>query len=149
MTPLERFNQKWAADANGCHLWLAAKHDRWGYGAFYIDGQMRPAHRAAWILAHGPILGGLWVLHRCDQPACVNPDHLFTGTHADNMKDMVAKNRAASRTRNGRSKLSDTDVALIRSSADTCRSLASRFGISDTQVSRIRLGQRWTRGGKA
>lgn len=80
----------------GC-WWWAASFNRAGYGRFESD----LAHRTAWRLLRGPIPPGLFVCHRCDQPGCVNPDHLFLGTHNDNMADKVAKGRAASGDGNG------------------------------------------------
>lgn len=65
-----------------------------GYGKLKSDDGLIGAHRASWILANGPIPDGLCVLHRCDNPPCVNPAHLWVGTHADNAADKVAKGRA-------------------------------------------------------
>lgn len=75
----------------GCWLWRGALDDK-GYGRIKIAKGMRLAHRISWLLKKGPI-GDLNVLHKCDNPACVNPDHLFLGTHSDNMKDCWAKGR--------------------------------------------------------
>lgn len=83
--------------ANGCLLWTGGKH-RDGYGATCYQGRAKKAHRVAWEVANGPILGGLHVLHRCDTPACINVDHLFLGTAADNARDRSIKGR----TSNGR-----------------------------------------------
>lgn len=76
----------------GCMLWIRST-DTNGYGMLCVDGRKRKAHRVAWELANGPIPAGLHVLHRCDTPACVNPAHLFLGTHTDNMRDCSAKGR--------------------------------------------------------
>ena len=78
----------------GCWLWLAAC-DREGYGKIFDKQTQKTvgAHRHAWAVAHGPIPNGLCVLHRCDIPACVNPDHLFLGTRLDNARDRAAKGR--------------------------------------------------------
>lgn len=89
-----------------CWLWLAAR-DRKGYGKFGVgtlghDRRVESAHRVAWELTRGPIPGGMYVLHHCDNPWCVNPDHLWLGTRADNAADMVAKGRSTK----GRPKLS-------------------------------------------
>lgn len=78
----------------GCWTWKAARHPRDGYGAFWNDEKrLVRAHRFSYQLHYGPIPDGLWVLHRCDDPPCVRPDHLFLGTAADNNNDRERKGR--------------------------------------------------------
>lgn len=98
----ERFWSK--VDIRGsddCWEWKSGKRKGKGYGAFLFNGKNELAHRIAWILAFDGVPEGIYVLHRCDNPGCVNPKHLFLGTHQDNMEDMVAKNRQASGDRQG------------------------------------------------
>lgn len=131
----------------GCWLWTAAKTTM-GYGQFSVtkDGVSTPkgAHVVAWELANGPVLDGLFVLHRCDVPTCVRPDHLFLGTHEINMQDAAEKGRLHT-PRPSRQRLSVTQVHEIRSlvaSGEPQFRVAERFGISETCVSLIMHGKR-------
>jgi len=76
----------------GCFLWTRGTISS-GYGHLEVEGRLVLAHRRSWELTYGPIPKGLFVLHRCDTPSCVNPRHLFLGTAGDNARDMVAKGR--------------------------------------------------------
>lgn len=87
-----RFDAKWCRNESGCWLWNARIHPN-GYGAFGFGDVVYKAHRAAWMIYRGAIPTGMCVLHRCDVPRCVNPDHLFLGTQIDNVRDMVQKKR--------------------------------------------------------
>ena len=127
-----------------CILWTGAI-GRNGYGTVRVgsakDGtrRMMGAHRVAWESAHGPIPTGMHVLHECDTPACVNVEHLFLGTHADNVRDMMSKGRHAS-------KLTSEDVAQIRSrraNGETQAAIAASFGIQQPMVSKICRGLHW------
>lgn len=119
-----------------------------GYGTIRVNRRLERTHRFAWVLAHGPVPGGLHVLHRCDNRRCVNVSHLFLGTNADNIADRVAKGRSwrPRGERNGRAKLTVTDVRLIRAlRADGWLQvpLARRFGVSQRLVSLIVRGENW------
>lgn len=78
-----------------CILWPKAVGGKMGYGQQWIEGKLQRAHRVAWGKVNGSIPAGLFVLHKCDVPACINPDHLFLGTKADNNVDRAAKGRNA------------------------------------------------------
>ncbi len=92
MTPEKFANLVIPEPNSGCHLYIGAWDGR-GYGAVRHQGRQLKAHRYAWELAHGPIAAGLWVLHKCDTPCCVNPDHLYLGTILDNGRDMGKRSR--------------------------------------------------------
>jgi hypothetical protein len=99
----------------GCWLWTAYRN-RDGYGQFRVGGRMSKAHRVSWMLHFGPIPGGLDVLHRCDNPDCVNPSHLWLGTDADHTADKVAKGRQSRQKgeMHGQAKLCAAEVITIR-----------------------------------
>ena len=90
-TDQDRFWSK-VERGDGCWHWRGAA-ERSGYGSFRFRGRAQRAHRVSWVLTNGTIAEGMHVLHRCDNPACVRPDHLFLGTHQDNMDDKSAKGR--------------------------------------------------------
>lgn len=133
----------------GCLLWTASCNTS-GYGICSRDlPGKRLAHRAAWILAKGAVPDGMFVLHRCDTRSCVNVDHLFLGSIADNNADRDRKGRQVAPRfhgeTNGAAKLSDVDVLSIvrlRASGWTQREIAERHGVSQSQVSFILLGKR-------
>lgn len=135
----ERLQRRLVVGANGCIEWTGARTAS-GYGRI---GRGRRgegwthAHRAAWEVAHGPIPEGLCVLHRCDNPPCCNPEHLFLGSLEDNSRDMVTKGRGRKQIPAGEAhpdaRLTDADVAELRGLAPSVGNYAElgrRFGIS-------------------
>lgn len=147
MSDRERFDSKWTPEPfSGCWLWTSTVRGR-GYGQFWMNGTMRTAHRTAWELYRGEIPEGMLLLHRCDTKECVNPDHLFLGTQADNMADMIAKGRGNSPRfigeSHGSAKLTESQVLQIRSSGGLLREVAVQFNISVQTVSDIRNGKKW------
>lgn len=129
----------------GCWLWTSTV-TRKGYGIFHVSGRKQKAHRVSWKLYVGPIPDGLCVLHRCDTPSCVNPAHLFLGTHADNVADMDKKGRrnAARGEANGHAKLSAADVLDILESGSVMGiTLAQKYNVSSSLISQIRSGNKW------
>lgn len=91
----ERLRRNSEEGPNGCRLWTSAFVNRGGYGVFRFAGGLKLAHRASYELAKGAIPPGMCVLHSCDTPLCINPDHLRVGTRADNAADRDAKARTA------------------------------------------------------
>lgn len=112
-TSEERFwNQVDVGDEDTCWIWQGKKEE--GYGRLYFKGKKRYVHRVAWELANEqPVPDGLFVLHKCDEPACVNPGHLWLGTQADNMKDMREKGRDVKGELSPTSKLTEAQVKEI------------------------------------
>ena len=126
-----------------CHIWQGSVVRSYGQRAHTVPGEVR-AHRVAWVLAHGPIPQGLYVLHRCDVRLCVNVDHLFLGTAADNAHDAMRKDRHCSGERHGNAKLTWEKVRAIREAKDTSPTeLAERFDISRDVIYRVRNGKAW------
>lgn len=138
-------------DANGCWTWTGPRNGN-GYGTF---GPGR-AHRVAWELVNGPIPDGLCVLHRCDNPPCVRPDHLWVGTRSENTQDMLQKGRhgawrhperVARGERNSGARLTLEQVRAIRAEYATGTTswtrLALKYGISKRAIGRVVQGTHW------
>lgn len=127
-------------EPDSCWLWNASTSTG-GYGMFKFRIRLEATHRISWLLAHGEVPpDGLFVLHKCDNRRCVNPNHLFLGTHTDNMRDMFAKGRDNHPTgeSHGGCKLSDAQVAEIRElylkGNVTHRQLGLRFNVAHSQI---------------
>jgi Predicted transcriptional regulators len=131
-----------------CWLWQGSL-TALGYGRLHHDGTRRPAHRLSWELYRGTIPKELHVLHKCDVRNCVNPTHLFLGTHLDNMRDCVSKGRHVlpPRRRGGQiqnSVLTEDDVRKIRGlSGMTQRAIAKEFGVSFQTINLVLHGKTW------
>ena len=132
---------------DGCWNWIAYK-SRYGYGRLgTANNKVSLAHRVSWMIHNGNIPEDQCVLHKCDNTGCVNPDHLFLGTQADNMHDMKAKRRAASGENHSHVKLNETQVRVIRAylgAGITGRKLAEIFGRSDVTISDIKRRTTWS-----
>ncbi len=128
-----------------CWRWLGTITAK-GYGSFYArEGKYRfyRAHRYSWFLEHGEIDSGLWVLHKCDNPWCVNPEHLWLGTNEDNMKDKIDKGRHRPGERHGMAKLTEKDVLYIRACGKPALELAAEFDVHGTTIYNILNGKKW------
>ena len=123
-----------------CWEWTAVLHPS-GYGLFAIwDGvrtNIARAHRWSWEYTHGPIVGGLWVLHKCDNPKCVRPDHLFLGTPQDNIDDMFSKNRFIPRSRSLPANVVSKILYAYEHNNVTTRELARMYSTSKSTVGDI------------
>lgn len=141
----ERFYKKCEpVTESGCWLWTASTAAG-GYGRISCCGRLHPAHRASRVIHVGPIPAEMHVLHKCDTPSCVNPAHLFLGTHAENMADRSAKGRCADTRGDShpRAKLSATDIPLIRADERTHREIADSYGVQEPAIFKIKHKLSW------
>lgn len=150
-TPEERF---WAKvdkrEPDDCWEWQMGKVCG-GYGSFQTGTMSSPramrAHRFSWALAHGKIPEGMCILHKCDNPPCVNPNHLWIGSRADNNADKARKGRTARGTHVSSSKLTEEQVreirALYASGKCTEQFLGDMFGVSDSNICLIVKRRTW------
>lgn len=136
-TVIERF-LIYTTKTAGCWVWTGNK-DHNGYGYMKVDGKQKIASRLSYVLHKGDIPEGMNVLHRCDNPICVNPEHLFTGTQKDNLADMDKKGRSnrPHGTKHGGTKATEATVKAIRKSRLPRKVLAQTYGLSLSQVYKI------------
>jgi len=127
-------------EETGCIEWQKGKSE--GYGVATHNKFTDRTHRISYRLHHGKI-NGVYVLHTCDNKLCINPDHLFLGTHADNMKDKVMKDRQARGTDFPISKFNEADILKIRAMAESNLITAKIFGVDPSTISYIRIRKTW------
>jgi hypothetical protein len=132
--------------SGNCWEWTASKRN--GYGRIKVDKSMLSVHRLVYEMTNGKISKEMSVCHKCDNPSCVNPDHLFLGTHSDNMRDMVSKNRRDSKgSKNGRSLLTEPSVRIIKKllleGFMLQKDIASKFNVSISTISGINQDKTW------
>lgn len=138
---LESLFWRYVNRSTGCWIWTGSTN-KYGYGVISRHGK---AHRASWKIHNGEFDTSLCVCHKCDNPLCVNPDHLFLGTKKDNSEDMVRKGRSTA-TRNGRAKLTVNEVLEIRSrrtAGAANHELAVEYGVSAGLISKIMHRKAW------
>lgn len=142
---MDRFWSK-VEKTDGCWNWTAGVSEK-GYGLFSVNNRNRRAHRVSYEMHCEPIPPGMQVLHKCDNPRCVRPDHLFLGTGADNMADKVAKGREAhvgvQGEKHPRAKLTNEQVLAIRSMSGSEGGIAGLFGVSVRAINDIRNRKSW------
>jgi hypothetical protein len=125
-------------DLFSCWEWIGyKKKDK--YGQFYFDSKAQQSNRVAWILTYGEIPKGLFVCHKCDNPSCCNPSHLFLGTNRDNIIDMYKKGRNTVKHDNqiNAKKLSHDNIVKIKSMKDHRKKIAVRFGVTQGTIYKI------------
>lgn len=142
---LKRVNVKGKDD---CWEWTGSRNNKEWHGQWRNKaGEIELTHRASWRLFKSKIPGGMFVLHKCDNPVCVNPNHLFLGTQSDNCRDMWSKGRANPKQlqgeKHGMSKLTAEAVREIRDSSISGVELARKFGITPTTVCDVRKRRIW------
>lgn len=127
---------------SGCWLWEGTVH-RDGYGQIKIDGTLHRAHRLSYELHKGRVPPTLGVLHKCDTRCCVNPDHLYVGSPADNVDDMVRRGRNRRGEAQSQAKLTERAVKAIRQSGRPSAELARKYGVTRQCIRNVRTGLRW------
>lgn len=140
----ERFEEKYVpCPMSGCWLWTASVI-RTGYGRILGSGrQLELAHRLAWMLYRGPIPDDLNVLHKCDVPGCVNPDHLYLGTPKQNAVDRVIRGRQPRGENMPISRLTEKDIVPIRQSTIGTQALAKLYGVGKRTIGQVRARETW------
>ncbi len=127
---------------SGCWIWTGPTN-KGGYGQSSWKGIYYRAHRFSYKQFKGPIPENMFVCHACDVRCCVNPEHLFLGTHLENIQDMLKKKRQARGEKNNKSKLNTDQVLNIRASPEFITTLAKQYNVSTTSIWDIKIGKTW------
>jgi|SRR6478736_7968963 len=144
----ERLFSRIAINDSGCWVWTGAKNEK-GYGKIGLPRSSKTArcHRVSYELANGPVPDGVMVLHRCDNPSCINPEHLFLGTAQDNSIDMATKGRNFVPDNRGEraswSKLTEEQAIDIMTRRISAAKFAVLYGVSRSAIFRIWEGKNW------
>jgi len=130
--------------SGSCWVWKSSIHHK-GYGQFRYNGGMKSSHRVAYELSFGKIPTGMSVLHKCDNPICVNPEHLFCGTHTDNMRDMCRKGRHSRKKPMARMTASEVIECrrLYALGKATVKDLSKRFSLTFSGMYSVVFGTTW------
>lgn len=139
----ERFWSNVIKTSGGCWLWTGSCNER-GYGRFKVEGKMMYAHRVSWLLAGNTIPEELILRHKCRSKNCVNPEHLETGTHAQNAADMIRDGTSTKGIKHPRAALTEEQVKEIRRRCtENQRLLGQEFGVDHATISDIILRKTW------
>lgn len=139
----ERFFRRFKVSSLGCWLWNA-HCDKDGYGVLPGNRENIRAHRFSYLYHYGPIDNGAVICHKCDNPGCVNPDHLFVGTTKENCQDMLSKGRdKIVGSRNNKAKLTEDEIIEIRESNISYVILAGYYGVSVSTIKKIKSRTSW------
>ena len=148
MSRVNKFDDEYFAERtvtvaeSGCMIWMLGTV-KGGYGKVSKRGKSSVAHRESWIAKNGPIPEGMILCHKCDVPSCVNPDHLFLGTHKENSRDMVRKGRSAKGSKIAKSVLTEDLVRQIRSENGTYAEIGRKFGVYQGTIRHVMLRETW------
>jgi hypothetical protein len=140
---LSRFLAKVVKCDHGCWLWIGAKNPQ-GYGKLRVGKKTHDAHRVAYRLFKEKIPKGLYVTHSCDNPSCVNPDHLFAKTQRENSQEAVERGLLDNKgEKHYKNKFSEEDAKAILASVEPYPKLAERYGVSKSCISSVKNGYTW------
>lgn len=133
-------------EPGGCLIWVGKRRQD-GYGEIEHEGRIWKVHRLMWVAAFGDIPDGIEVCHKCDNPSCARIDHLFLGTHTENMRDMTSKGRgvlpAARGEKHGASKLTEAEVLAIFKDCRPQSVIAESYGVAPSLISQIKRRKVW------
>ncbi len=139
----EAFERHVVRNKDGCWGWNGLTNKRGGYPIFPHNKKMYYAHRVSLELDGRPLAKGMYACHHCDNPICTRPDHLYAGTPADNVRDMLERGRARTGERNHFAKLTEGMVREIRASDLSDNQLAERYGVNRTNIYMVRARKTW------